>query len=145
MNWILDEVRKKTTSSFRMFWYVDLFLEFDKFDNTVAVFDLFNSIHEQIRFTKKHERQNQIAFLDVNIVKSTAGIETPIYRKPTFIGAYISWQSYVPPKYKQNLIFSLLDRAHKICNNCVRKDKEFRKISAILQKRVFLWISLIGA
>ena len=61
--------------------------------------------------------ENQLAFLDVHIMKTRKGVETKIFRKPTFTGLYINWQSYVPFKYKKNLLFTLLDRACKICNS----------------------------
>ena len=108
MNWLLEEVFKKTTALFKIFWYVDdLFLTFDDFEDIEDTFDAFNSIHNKIQFTIEREVENQLAFLDVHIMKTREGLKTKIFRKPTFIGLYINWQSYVPLKYKKNLLFTL--------------------------------------
>ena len=70
-------------------------------------------------------------------VKTRKGVETKTFRKPTFTGLYINWQSYVPPKFKKNLLFTPLDRAYKICNSYAFIYQEFQKISTLLQKSGF--------
>ena len=138
MNWLLEEVFKKITASFKIFWYVDdLFFAFDHSEDIEDTFNAFNSIHNKIQFTREPEVENQLAFLDVHITKTREGVETKIFRKPTFTGLYINWQSYVPLKYTKNLLFTLLDRAYKICNSYAFIHQEFQKISTLLQKNGF--------
>ena len=49
MNWLLEEVFKKTTASFKIFWYIgDLFLAFDNSEDIENTFNAFNSIHYKI-------------------------------------------------------------------------------------------------
>ena len=134
----LEEVFKKTTASFKIFLYVDdLCLAFDNSEDIEDTFNAFNSIHNKIRFTREPEVENQLAFLDVHFTKTREGVETKIFRKPTFTGLYINWQSYVPLKHKKNLLFTLLDRAYKICNRYAFIHQEFQKISTLLQKNGF--------
>ena len=144
LNWLLEEVFKKTTASFNIFRYVDdLFLAFDNSEVIEDTFNAFNSIHNKIQFTRESEVENQLAFLDVHIMKTRKGVETKIFRKPTFTGLYINWQSYVPLKFKKNLLFTLLDRAYKICNSHAFIHQEFQKISTLLQKNGFQLTLLI--
>ena len=118
MNWLLKEVFKKTTTSFKNIRHIDdLFLAFDNSENIEDTFNAFNSIHNKIQFTREPEVENQLAFLDVHIMKARKGVETKLFRKPTFTGLYINWQSYAPFKHKKNLLFTLLDRAYKICSS----------------------------
>ena len=56
-------------------------------------------------------------------------------KKQTYTELYTKWDSYIPYKYKQNLILTLLDRAIKICSNYKLIHKEFQNISVALQKK----------
>ena len=42
-------------------------------------------------------------------------IETSIFRRTTNLGIYTRWDSYVPNRYKQNLIWTLLHQGYSIC------------------------------
>ena len=44
-------------------------------------------------------------------------LSTSKYRKPTFSGLYLKWNSYVPKQFKTGLVNCLLNRAWKICSN----------------------------
>ena len=54
-----------------------------------------------------------------------------MYRKQTFTGQYIRWNSFGPTKRKINLIATLAHRAFKICSNS-KLDAELHKIRSIL-------------
>ena len=73
-----------------------------------------------MQFTYEIAKDHQMSFLDVWIDSSS----NKFYRKPTNTGRYMNWQSFVPLRYKLNLIKSLLHRAYVICNsyNLIRKD-----------------------
>ena len=135
MSWILEQISKKLKTAIIIYHYVDdLFLAFDNKEDIEKTFQLFNSIHPKIKFTKELENNNQLPFLDIHITKTSKGIETRIFRKKTFTGSYIKWDSYVPPQYKHNLVSTLLDRAFKLCNSYQRMHEEFKTISKILQE-----------
>ena len=51
---------------------------------------------------------------------------TLVYRKPTFTGLYLSWDSFAPKLGKLNLIRCLSSRALNIC--CDSKIEEERKV-----------------
>ena len=72
-------------------------------------------------------------FLDVLVTKSDNKFITSVYRKPTFIGQYIYWNSFGPKQRKTNLIDTLTHRALKICSKSTLKH-ELENIRSILVK-----------
>ena len=62
------------------------------------------------------ESNSTLPFLDVLVYKDDSCFLTGVYRKPTFTGLYICWDSFCPKKYKLNLIKSLVHRALIICS-----------------------------
>ena len=94
-------------------------------DDTYAIFEneeacqhfyvSLNSLHPSLKFTTERETGGKLPFLDVLVVWSDNGLLTQVYRKPTFTGQYIRWDSFSPKKYKINLIFNLGHRALVIC------------------------------
>ena len=67
----------------------------------------------------------------VNIPKEGTGFVTSIYRKPTFTGQYISWNSFSPKMRKISLIKTLVDRALMICSK-TKWGSELDKIKQLL-------------
>ena len=64
----------------------------------------------------KLKANNFLPFLDVLVTKSNNKFITSVYRKPTFTGQYIHWNSFGPKRRKINLIDTLTHRALKICS-----------------------------
>ena len=81
-----------------------------------ALFSKLNSLHEKISFTKEIEQDNQIPFLDILITRGEEKFLTNIYRKPSFTGQYLHYQSFCTKKRKVNLIKTLYHRAFMICS-----------------------------
>ena len=61
-------------------------------------------IHPNIQFTYEAAENHQMPFLDVWIDYTEAILKLSTYRKPTNTGLYINWQSFVPSRYKLNLV-----------------------------------------
>ena len=60
--------------------------------------------------------------------RTELGFETSAYRKPTFSGQYIRWESFSPRKRKTNLIAMLVHRALMICTkNKLKQEIDFIK------------------
>ena len=98
--------------------------EFQKFLNRL------NSLHPS-KFTNEIETNNSLPFLDVFGTKSNNKFITSVYRKPTFTGQYIHWNSFGPKQRKTNLIDTLTHRALKICSKSTLKH-ELEHIHSIL-------------
>ena len=111
--------------------------EFKKFLNCL------NSLHPSLNFTNEIETNNSLPFLDVLITnlctyyQSDNKFITSVYRKPTFTGQYIHWNSFGPKQRKTNLIDTLTHRALKICSKSTLKH-ELDNIRPILVKNGYL-------
>ena len=69
--------------------------------DSFAFFDKLNNIHNATTFTKENELNNQLAFLDVLIIRKDGRFLTSVYRNSSFTGQYLNFQSSCSEK-KQN-------------------------------------------
>ena len=80
----------------------------------------------------KKKNLNHWPFLDVKIQKSDSKFITSVYRKPSFTGQYIRWDSFGLSKRKKNLISTLVHRALCICSKSLLQ-QELENIRVILR------------
>ena len=52
------------------------------------------------------EKENNLSFLDVELIHEQGKFRTTIYRKPTFSGVYSNFESFLPSVY--NLVWYIL-------------------------------------
>ena len=100
-------------------------LECDRFHVNLS------QLHPALKFTVEKEQNNSLNFLDVSVEKGGTGFLTSIYRKPTFTGQYIRWNSFSPKARKINLIKTLVHRALMICSK-TKLDSELDTIKQLL-------------
>ena len=86
----------------------DTFAIFRSEAEAEKIFTALNSLHPALKFTMEKEANQTLPFLDVKIEKENGQFLTSIYRKPTFTGQYIHWDSFEPSKRKTNLIETLV-------------------------------------
>ena len=111
----------------------DTYLVFENRSQMVEFFKFMNEQCECIKFTKEEEHSNQLPFLDVLVKRNSEGkISTTLYRKPTFSGLYLRWDSFVPKQYKRGLINCLIHRAWKICSSYEQFHLEVKFIQSTL-------------
>ena len=79
------------------------------------------------------EINNELSFLDVLIKRHNNRFLTTVFRKKTFTGNYLNFQSNCSMKRKTNLIRTLCHRAHKICSPELF-DSEVSQIKVLLNK-----------
>ena len=65
----------------------------------------------------KKEDSSILPFLDILLTRDDGGISTTIYRKKTHSGVYSHYKSFIPQKMKRSLVYTLVDRAWKICSS----------------------------
>ena len=98
------------------FRYVDdtfaIFKQEGDFDDFLVT---LNRLHRALKFAFEKEHDGKFPFLDSLVERTELGFETSVYRKPTFSGQYIRWESFSPRKRKTNLIATLVHRAFMIC------------------------------
>ena len=117
------------------FRYVDdTFVVLNSKNDLEKTINYLNSIHKNIKFTFETEKKNSIAFLDVLVNKESGKLSTTIYRKKTFTGVMLNWNSLTSKRYKINLIGCLLTRAYNICSDLSKLHLEIEKIKQILSK-----------
>ena len=96
-------------------------------------FNILNNAHDSINFTIEKENNGELAFLDVQIKRKENRFLTSVYRKKTFTGCYLNFQSNCSLKRKVNLIRTLCHRAHKICSPELLLS-EIKQIKTLLNK-----------
>ena len=94
----------------------DTFLIFRDETQSNSFLDKLNSLHPSLLFSQEKECNQSFPFLDVLVEKNASHFLTSVYRKPTFTGRYIRWNSFSSSKRKTNLICTLTHRALAICS-----------------------------
>jgi hypothetical protein len=123
----LNTTIKELTSYHR---YVDdIFIISSNDIDSTDILSKFNSAHPNIAFTVEREQNGSLNFLDADLLRRTDNsIQRKVYRKPTWTGQYIHFDSFVPLNQKRNLIRCLTERATKICSNdCLQDELDFLK------------------
>ena len=115
--------------------YVDDILVCIADEKTALEFKVFlETLHPNLKFKIELEENNCLPFLDILICKEESRIVTKVYRKPSHSGVLTHYRSYVPFRFKLNMINTLLDRAYKICSTWETVVDEFQKLSDMLNK-----------
>jgi hypothetical protein len=121
----------------------DIILFFEDISKSEELLKVLNNKHPNIKFTEEREKvidntKSEIPFLDVLVTRDTEkGLQTSVYRKKTFTGTYLHWNSLAPRDYKIGLINCLLDRAHRICSTEESLKNEIKKLKQILSKNEY--------
>ena len=94
------------------------------------VINVLNSFQSNIEFTYEEEKDGQIPFLDVLLVRKNDTFKTTGYTKPTNNGIYLHWNSFVPNTWKHGTLRSIITRAYDACSNDEFLKQELSKIKA---------------
>ena len=92
-----------------------------------------NKLHDALRFTTEPESEGKLPFLDVLVERVNGKLVTSVYRKKTYTGHYMKWNSFAPTQRKLNLIHTLVLRALSICSPS-RVEDELATIKSIMLK-----------
>ena len=112
----------------------DIFLMFESRDHVKKFLKYMNSRHPNIQFTCEEESNNKISFLDISVMRVNNKLTTSLYRKKTFSGVYLNFNSFLPMDYKKGLIHNLLLRACNICADYVTLHNEIVFLKSIWQR-----------
>nr|CAH8856951.1 unnamed protein product [Trichobilharzia regenti] len=110
------QVIEKTDSYFR---YVDdTFIILDVKADKNEMLKKFNDTHPSLIFTCEAEHDCRLHFLDVQLSRREDGsLKRDVYRKHTSVGQCTHFLSFVPIRYKINLVRCLTNRARRICTD----------------------------
>ena len=96
-----------------------------------------NKQHECLKFTSEAENDNSFSFLDIKITRHNQQFKTSVYRKPTFSGVFMHYESYLDQTYKKSLIDNLLFRCFSICTDYTLFHLEVENLREILKKNSY--------
>jgi hypothetical protein len=86
-----------------------------------------------IKFTNETMENNQIPFLDANIVvKPDYSIKTTVYRKKTHTNQYLNYESHHPLIHKLGVVRTLLDRIDTVVSEPEDKMMEEKTVTDAL-------------
>ena len=89
MNWVLDQISNNITQPSILIRYVDdLFCTFSDLIQLHNYFQSISNTHPKIKFSKKRETNNHVAYLVIFINTSNGKFETSVFRKKTNAGPY---------------------------------------------------------
>jgi hypothetical protein len=80
-----------------------------------AFLDYINHAHDSIKFTAEISAE-KVSFLDVLVTKSTTGLQTQVYCKPTDAHLYLDFNSSHPGSTKRAIPYSQALRFRTICS-----------------------------
>jgi Reverse transcriptase (RNA-dependent DNA polymerase) len=117
-------------------WYRyvdDTFVLIEPTTKVENILEILNNFHPSISFTHQPETNGSLPFLDVWVTRSTETkkLQTAVYRKETFTGLMIKWDSFVPAAYKKASIVTMIQRALAICSTYSSLAIEFDNIRLI--------------
>ena len=103
-------------------------------DHASKLADYFSSQQRNIKFTYELENDNILPFLDVNVFRDAEKFSSTVHRKDTFSGVYSNFKSFMPERYKQGLVSTLLYRAYTISSSYQSIHKEIENLKKIFSK-----------
>ena len=112
----------------------DIFVLFSSKEHVQLFVDYMNKQHKCLRFTSEAENDNSFSFLDIKITCHNKQFKTSVYRKPTFSGVFMSYESYVDQTYKKSLIDTLLFCCFSICSDYTSFHLEIENCREILKR-----------
>ena len=116
----------------------DIFLVFNDRDDCELFYEYMNRQHPNIKFTLDIEENECLPFLDVLVSRSADSVvSTSLYRKDTFSGLMMQYDSFVPVSYKKSLVNGLIHRAWKICSSSELFQSELNNIKCLLLSNGF--------
>jgi hypothetical protein len=92
-------------------------------ESTAAVqniLKILNSFHPSIKFTHEDEKEQK------EIIREK--FQTTVFRKSSFTGLMLKWNSFVPKQYKTGSIISMVQRAINVCSTYQLLSDEFEQI-----------------
>ena len=110
----------------------DIFMLFKRPEHVKPFADYMNSKHKNINFSFETKKDEQMTFLDVNVVFRENGKFETVYRKETFTGVYTNFSSFIPLEHKFGLVYTLLHRCFWLVSDMSKFHFEIEKLKEIL-------------
>ena len=115
----------------------DIFVLLKSHGHITRLATYLSSKHPNINFTFEVEKDNTLAFLDVNVYRDANSFSTSIHRKDTFSGVYTNYKAFMPETYKKGLLLTLLYRAYMISSSYLSVHKEVNELKNIFRRNAY--------
>ena len=91
----------------------DTFILWPNQEDVQILLNHVNSIQSFIQFTMEKDQDNKLPFLDVLVThtETEQGFRSSVYRKPTFTGQYLNFNSHHPYTVKKGIACCLQHQA----------------------------------
>ena len=106
----VNDCPEKSKPVFYKRYVDDIFALFKEPEHVKLLVYYMNSKHQNINFSFKTAKDEQMPFLDVNLFRENGQVVTNLYRKETFTGVYTNFPSFIPLEHKFGLVYTLLYR-----------------------------------
>ncbi|CAF5001353.1 unnamed protein product [Rotaria magnacalcarata] len=131
-----DNVISKTSLKIPSDYFTSLreILKLNQVQELLLVFALQDSIHVKCQALARGHVLKWLPefFQTISNTYESSLFSTSIYRKPTFTGLLLKWNSYVPHSYKFSAISPMIYRAIKICSSYSSMHIEFEYIQNLV-------------
>ncbi|CAH3182280.1 unnamed protein product [Porites lobata] len=95
---------------------------------------VLNSVHPSLSFTMELEHDGSIPFLGTVLTRCGGTLTTEVYRKPTYTGLLLHFQSHVDSRFKKGLVNTMVNRAYRLSSTKEGFAKECNKLRTIFSK-----------
>jgi hypothetical protein len=98
--------------------YVDDIFAIIPSDRFQYFFDSFNDFHSSFKFTFEIEQEGFLPFLELKVIHCEDGsVMTDLFRKSTWSGRYLNYDSHLPLTYKRNTVSLMAKKILQFSNS----------------------------
>ena len=96
-----------------------------------------NELHNNLKFTIEREKDGEIPFLDMLLMRKGKHVESTWYCKPTDTGLVMNFHAIAPKRYKCGVVSGFVHRLHRSCSTWIHFDNSLKKAKAVLEKNQY--------
>ena len=92
-----------------------------------------NNLHPSLSFTIETEKEGQIPFLDMKIIRNACKLSSTWYCKPTDTGLIMNFHALAPLRYKKSVVCGFVHRIYRACSTWENFHTSLEKAIKILR------------
>ena len=104
-------------------------------DSTLTSINNLNAPY--LKFTVEREKDEKIAFLDMEIHRNVNRLYSTWYTKSTDTGLVMNFLALAPMKYKRSVVCGMIHRIFRSCSNFKTLNESLNKAKLILEKNQY--------
>ena len=96
-----------------------------------------NSFHPSLKFTIEMEKDCEIPFLDMKVIRQNQKLSSTWYQKPTDTGLVMNFHSLAPLRYKRTVVSGFVHRIFRSCSSWQNFHESLCKAKKILENNQY--------